>query len=728
MTGAIEALESAPPRFAPAEAADLAARLFGIHGEVTETSGERDQTFQIASGATRRVLKISNAAESAASLEFEAGLLAHLEASNPDLRVPRLVRPSAADGRAVRVTGSGGEHLVRMFEYVDGNPGAAGAALPPSTIVQLGEIVATLGLALRGFFHPGAGRDLIWDLRHLSRLDRLMDGVPDGSQELVAGALDRFEAEAIPRWTTLPAQVAHGDLTLENVLFDEQGLICGVIDFGDALYGPRLLDVASALASLLRKREGADTLRATRAFLDGYCLRAPLEPGERELLGPALAARLAAIVLIGSWHVSRFPQKAAYLSGCVADSARLLAELADLGHEELDRTLGVPRISAPVTELVAKRRALLGPALSDLFYDEPIHVVSGEGVYLIDGDGRRLLDAYNNVAVVGHCNSRVTEAVVDQTRRVNTHTRYLYEPLFELGERLVTTIGPGGLDTVMIVNSGSEANDLAWRLATTYSGERGAVVSVDAYHGMTSAVSDLSPQQWPPGYRPKHVEPFAVDPGGTSPSPSITAGVRAAIARLAEQGIGPAALVIEGAFTSDGIVVPESADVREAVQVARSAGALIIADEVQAGHGRTGSRLWSFDSYGYEPDFVTMGKPMGNGYPVAAMITRAEIVERFGEGTYYFSTFGGNPVAARAALAVFDVIDDLDLITHAGAVGVELTRLLEELRGRQPLIRDIRAHGMLVGVELGTTERRSSAEVAVLAANGLRRRGVLVGR
>ena len=366
--------------------------------------------------------------------------------------------------------------------------------------------------------------------------------------------------------------------------------------------------------------------------------------------------------------------------------------------------------------------------LTGLFYDEPVHVKSAEGAWLIDADGRRLLDAYNNVAVVGHCHPRVTEAVVAQTRLVNTHTRYLYEPLFDLADRLTDGLAEScGLNTVTLLNSGSEANDLTWRLATTFTGQRGGLVSVDAYHGMTTAVSDLSPQQWPPGYRPDHIEPFALAGEGGGKL-SVAQGVETAIRRLAERGIQPAALYLEGSFTSDGVLMPSPLDVRNAVDLARSAGALIVADEVQVGHGRTGSHLWSFERYGYVPDFITMGKPMGNGYPVAAMVTRSDIVARFGEGTYYFSTFGGNPVAARAALTVLEVIEDDHLIERVSEVGGTLTSQLSALRQDHSLVRDVRGHGTLVGVELAGTDAKSSAEIATLAMNGLRIRGVLVGR
>ena len=731
MSQAIEGPESAPPRFETAEARDLAAGLFGKRGEARESSGERDQTFIIEDGQKRYVLKISNAAESESTLEFEAGLLRHLDAADLGLPVPRQLqrtdRPAAGACGVARKDGS--EHFVRMFEYLDGRPGVAGADLDDEGVRQFGAAVAATDLAMRGYFHPGAGRELIWDLRRVVDLGPLIGRLRGEWQPLVAAAVERFEAEMTPRLPTLPAQVVHGDLTLENVLFDDSGRVCGVIDFGDALHGPRLLDLASALASLLRGRSGPELLRCARTFLDAHCRQSPLEPGERELLGAALGARLASVVAIGDGYVERFPHKGPYLETCVSESAALLGQLAELGPEEVDRSFGVPRTSASTSELVERRGAHFGSALSDLFYDEPIHVVRAEGAWLIDADGRRLLDGYNNVAVVGHCNPRVTEAAGDQTRRVNTHTRYLYEPLFELAERLTDGLPDGcGLDTVMILNSGSEANDLTWRLATTFTGERGGIVSVDAYHGMTTAVADLSPQQWPPDHRPEHVETFAVDPGGRSEAPSIAAGVEAAIGRLRERGIRPAALIIEGSFTSDGIVMPDPADVNRAVELARAAGALIVADEVQAGHGRTGSHLWSFERYGYVPDFITMGKPMGNGYPVAAMITRSEITARFGAGTYYFSTFGGNPVAARAATAVLEVIEYDGLVEQVGRVGSTLTWLLAELREQHPLIRAVRAHGTLVGVELGATGFAGSAEVATLTANGLRRRGVLVGR
>jgi 4-aminobutyrate aminotransferase-like enzyme len=296
---------------------------------------------------------------------------------------------------------------------------------------------------------------------------------------------------------------------------------------------------------------------------------------------------------------------------------------------------------------------------------------------------------------------------VRQTRRLNTHARYLYEPLMELAERLVASMPPDtGLDTVMLVNSGSEANELAWRFATATTGHRGAIVTEHAYHGVTAAISDLSPEEWPEGYRAAATE--LVSPL------QLEEDVAGAAARLAESDVGLAASFVDAGFTSDGIQTPDRDELAAAVDHTHAAGGLFVADEVQAGHGRGGEHLWMFASYGLRPDIVTLGKPMGNGYPVAAVIARREIVDRFAADTRVFSTFGGNPVAACAALAVLEVIDDERLIEHAANVGSRVRQALGGL--------DVRGKGLLIGVGL------SNAAEAERVVNALRDDGILIGR
>ena len=684
-------LETSPPRFTAEEVAAIAADLFDLHGEARDLGSERDQTFLVGDG----VLKISNTGEDPAVLDLEAKALAHIERVDPELPIARQLASGTREG-----------HLVRLFERMTGRSGARDLA--DDAIFAFGAMNARLTLALRGFFHAAAGRDILWNPGQAARLRPLVATIPEaGRRAIVERVLDRYEERVLPRWAFLPAQVVHGDFTLDNVLVDERGRVSGITDFGDISFGTRAGDLAIDLCSILRVG-GEAPFRTAQIAIDGYQSRIPLEDEELDLLGDLVLARLAALVAISAWRVERYPENAEYIQAWDVESWALLEQFDELGFDAVARELGAPQPPVPTGELVERRAAVLGSALTGLTYRNPVHVVRGEGVWLFDADGRRYLDAYNNVPVVGHCHPRVTEAVVRQTRLLNTHSRYLYEPLVELAERLVATMPPEtGLDAVMLVNSGSEANDLAWRLATTATGHSGAIVTEFAYHGVTTAIADFSPEEWPQGFRPEHVEtttPFGV-------------GMAEAVEKLDARGHGLAATYLDCGFTSEGIWTPAPEEVQAIARAARDAGGLVVADEVQAGHGRTGEHLWSFAQYGLAPDIVTLGKPMGNGYPVAAVIARQELFDRLKAETEVFSTFGGNPVAARAALAVLEVIDDERLIENAKRVGEELRKVLRTLE-----IGEVRGRGLLVGVELESAKR---AEETV---NRMRDAGVLINR
>jgi 4-aminobutyrate aminotransferase-like enzyme/Ser/Thr protein kinase RdoA (MazF antagonist) len=689
-------LEAEPPRFSPEQAAELAAELFGVSGTATALGSERDQAFLIEDGAAGGVLKISNSGEDPAVLDLEREAVLHIARVDPAL-------PVAEPTPAVEAQG----HLVRLFTRMSGRHW--GPELPDAAVRGYAVAQARLNLALRGFFHPAAGRHLLWDLKNAPALRPLLEAVRDESRRrLLQQALDRFEERVVPLWPRLRAQVVHGDFNLDNILLDDRGRVSGIVDFGDIAHSAQVGDFAVAVASLLRGRPEDDLFRVARIAIDGYSSAIPFEPEELEVLGDLVTARLATIVSISAWRAERYPENREYIELWDADSWALLEAFDGLGADEVSYRFGAARPAVATGELAARRRQVLGPALTALTYERPVHVVRGEGVWLFEADGTRLLDAYNNVPVVGHCHPRVTEAVVRQTRRLNTHARYLYEPLVELGERLVATMPAGsGLDTVLVVNSGSEANELAWRLALAATGNRGAVVTEHAYHGVTTAIADLSPEEWPAGRRPDHVE--TVEPPG--------GGLPEAIERLNAGGFGLAATFLDTAFTSDGVLIPGPAELQSVAEQTRAAGGVFVADEVQAGHGRLGGGLWAFARYGLAPDVVTLGKPMGNGYPVAAVVARGELVQRLAEQTSVFSTFGGNPVAAQAALAVLDVLEDEGLVERAARIGESLRRSLEALD-----VVEVRGAGLLVGVELET------AALAEAAVDRMRERGVLIGR
>jgi 4-aminobutyrate aminotransferase-like enzyme len=723
---AADVLQARPPRFTEDQASDIGARLFGIDGPATALPSERDQNFVIGDA----VLKISNAGEDPAVLDMETEGMLHVHRMDPSLPVA-LPRPLAGhdpsegpEAHRSSVDGPGGSHFVRAVNRMPGRSSVPSKGLDPRTLRHLGEVTARLGRALRGFFHPAAGRTLLWNVGNASRLRPLVPEIPDErGRALVTRTLDRFEARVLPAWPRLRAQITHGDPSLDNLLLDDDGRVTGIVDFGDMCHTALVTDLSTLLVSVLAGRDEDEAFRAARLLLDGYASVTPLEDTERSLLGDLLATRLATSVTVSAWRVRRYPDNAEYIQAGDGDAWDLLEIIDHVGPEETARRLGAPMADATgVDELAARRLRLLGPALSPLFYDRPLHLVRAEGVWMFDAEGKRYLDAYNNVPTVGHGHPRVGEAVARQTRTLATNARYLYAPLLDLAERLVATM-PEGLDTVLVMNSGTEANDLVWRLATAFTGNGGALVTEHAYHGMSSLTADLSPEEWPADYRPPHMERFRPPRDGVP-----AAELSEATLRMAERGVVPAAVYVDGAFTSDGILDPDPSYMEELVRLAHDAGALFVADEVQAGHGRSGERLWCFDSHGIVPDVVVLGKPMGNGYPVAAVVTRAEIVDRFARRTTWFSTYGGNPVAAAAALAVLDVIDDEGLIAHTASVGAGLRRLLDEIRTSHPSIAGVRGRGLMIGIELVDPEAgRPDPELARRVTNGMRERGVLIG-
>ncbi|NOJ39334.1 aspartate aminotransferase family protein [Bradyrhizobium australiense] len=382
--------------------------------------------------------------------------------------------------------------------------------------------------------------------------------------------------------------------------------------------------------------------------------------------------------------------------------------------------------AASTRNLIARRNRLLGPAYR-LFYEQPVQFVRGEGVWLYDAAGDRYLDAYNNVASVGHCHPHVVQAIARQAAALNTHTRYLHETVLDFAERLLATF-PSEIGHVMFTCTGSEANDLALRVARTCTGGTGFIVTANAYHGVTSALTELSPSLGHPLQEGSHARLIPAPGSGDGTGEVFAQHVSDALDDMRYSGIRPAALLVDTIFSSDGVFADPPGFLRPAVEAARAAGALFIADEVQPGFGRCGSHMWGFARHGLVPDLVTMGKPMGNGHPVAGMAARPELLAEFGRRSRYFNTFGGNPVSAAAGIAVLDVIASEGLMENAQRTGAYLVELLSELQARHELIAEIRGAGLFVGVELrhgGAMGTPATTEAARIV-NLLRERRVLI--
>jgi 4-aminobutyrate aminotransferase-like enzyme len=380
--------------------------------------------------------------------------------------------------------------------------------------------------------------------------------------------------------------------------------------------------------------------------------------------------------------------------------------------------------------MIARRERLLGPAYR-LFYEEPVHFVRGEGVWLYDPEGNAYLDVYNNVASVGHCQPDVVAAITRQVATLNTHTRYLHDTILDYAEKFLATF-PSPLGHVMFTCTGSEANDLAYRVAKSFTGGTGVIVTSLAYHGITDAVSQFSPslgQHVPIGSHVRAVPaPDAYRRGQPGLGKMFADDVRAALADLKAHGIKPAMMICDTIFSSDGVLSEPPGFLAEAVEAARLEGALFVADEVQPGFGRTGAALWGFMRHGLRPDMVTVGKPMGNGQPIAAVVTDPAIVAEFGRKARYFNTFGGNPVSCAAAMAVLQVIERDRLMENAARVGAYMMDGLRQLAERYEAIGDVRGAGLFVGLELVSDQTTKVPDTAITAkiVNGLRDRRVLI--
>lgn len=729
-------LVSTPPAFSVEAARQVLQEKFGLGGALRALAGERDQNFR-ADGpdGSPFLFKISNPADDRSIIDMQTRALAHIERAGPGLPVMRTL-PTAAGEPWSEVPGPDGRtYPVRLFTFLPGHRAGA-AALTTPAIRAFGQDAARLGRALRGFFHPAADYEILWDITNAPRLRPLLGHVTDGERRAqVERVLARFDARVAPALPGLRAQVIHSDLSLDNVLLDDDLRVSGFIDFGDMTHAPLVCDLAIAVADVLHGRD--DALAAAETMIRGYASVTPLEDEEAGLLADLVAARLATEITVSAWRSQVYPGNAAYSDG--EPGARdFLDRLEAAGMDAAARRFreaarGLPYRPADSRALLERRRRAL--PRSPLFYSEPVHLVRGDGAWLFDAAGRRYLDCYNNVPVVGHGHPRVAQAVAGQQRLLATHSRYLHEAIVELAERLAGSMPPG-LDSVMLVNSGSEANDLAWRIARAATGRSGAVVSEYAYHGLTEATAALSPEEWARGERPAHVATVPAPDGYRGryrrEAPAdwaerYAAEVDRAAAALGERGL--AAVYVDPLFTADGILAPPPVYLAGVARRVRALGGVLVADEVQAGHGRCGAALWSFQPSGIEPDVVVMGKPMGNGFPVAALVARSGVLEAVPEETELFSTFGGNPVACAAALAVLDVIEEEGLVANAAATGAYLRAGLTELARRHEVIGDVRGEGLLLGVELVSSResRGPAGSVAQRVAEGMRERGVLLG-
>ena len=393
------------------------------------------------------------------------------------------------------------------------------------------------------------------------------------------------------------------------------------------------------------------------------------------------------------------------------------------------------QVQQPGKDLLARRHATLGPH-SPLFYEKPLELVSGSGVWLTDAQGKIYLDGYNNVPHVGHANPAVADAIYQQLLTINLHTRYLNNRVVEYAEALLGTFD-GALERLFLTNSGSEANELALRIARQHTGNTGVLVSDFSYHGNTTSLAELTTGLTVREPLGSHVRPLRIpDTHGVAEGdvPALLkqslSDVDAAIASLQATGHGVSAFLFDPLFSTEGLLRLPTGYIEGVAARVRAAGGLIISDEVQSGFGRTGSGMWGYQMFGMEPELVTMGKPMGNGHPIGAVVTTAELLDEFGQNNMFFNTFAGSPVSSAAGLAVLRFMEQEDLMAKAGHLGEYIRARLETIAQGGVNVGSVRGRGLFFGIDIIESDggRTPAPGLTKILIEDMRQRGVLISR
>lgn len=723
MTDAFALLSGPTPSAELSDAERVAKEVYGIEGTARRLAGERDANFCLVSAEGSFTLKIANRAED--GLDLVAAALEHIATVAPDLPVPR-VRRTISGGRLATTQVAGLSHQVILVDFLAGTPLPAGFS-DRGLRADLAGLLARLDRSLQGFFHHQAGRPLLWDLNRVAHLRPLVGHLPADRQAVAEGRIDRFEEAISSVLPTLRWQAIHHDFNPDNLLVDSTGRLVGIVDFGDLVHGPLVADPAVAASY---QCFGQDPREVVPDFLASYHRHHPLTSEEVGLVPDLVAGRFLQSILIGAWRATTHPENRDYILSHVEYSWDALRRLVDHPPEQLAdlirRACGfapVHRARVDLGEALAHRKRLFGGVLN-LSYDQPVRLDRGEGVWLYDPDGHAYLDAYNNVPHVGHARPEVVTALAEQAARLTTNTRYLVDEVLEYADRLAALFPPE-LSIVLFTNSGSEANDLAFRIARAVTGQRGIIITDFAYHGTTLATDATSPEE----HLVAGAEPWVA----TVPAPSTAVddyvpAFDAAVATLARSGHRPAAFICDSVFSSDGIFDLPPGYLKDGYARIRAAGGLSIADEVQAGLGRVGERFWGFAVNGVVPDIVTLGKPIGNGYPMAVVVTTPAIAKAFASREHFFSTFAGSPVAARVGMAVLDVLERDRLPAQAERVGGYLRGLLTDLARRDPRIGEVRGPGLFIGVAIVDGDGRPDGALAEVIQNAMRHRRILIGR
>ena len=656
-------------------------------------------------------------------LEAEARVLEKI-AGEPSGQFPLVIKDQRGSG-LIELEGV----YFRLLSFV---PGEFLAETRHSEALQasFGEFLGALSGSLEGLYPEKIGAmQRTWDLQHLEKVWELVPMIASHTdRRLITHFLYQFQREVLPHRYKLRKSLIHNDANDWNVLCSENK-VSGLIDFGDLCYSWTINEVAVGLTYLLMDKE--NPLEVASTFLKAFNQKFPLQALEADLLYYLIAGRLC-MSLCHSASKAVNADNPEYIriseAGARALLYRWIAISPDRAAEIFRKSLGLPaKATVEVENLKSRRSKVLGKSLS-LSYKSPIVMKRAAMQYMYDAEGRTFLDAYNNIMLVGHCHPRVTMAAAQTSARLNTNTRYYYDEILDYAEYLLSWF-PEKLNRVFFVNSGSAATDLALRMVRSHTGRNKVLCLDHGYHGNTESAVEVSPYKHPKSqtFQNTVIGPFPKYEGEgdrVSWLSDLKSKYRNLIAANSHELAGIIAEPVMGCGGQ--LPLPEGL-LKDIYPQIREQGGLCISDEVQVGFGRLGKWKWGFQMHDVIPDLVILGKPMGNGHPIGAVITTKEVSESFSKGPEFFSSFGGNPVSCTIGKAVLEVMEEEGLQQQALEVGEFLTSELNTIAADSPLIREVRGSGLFLGIEFAQIPGNNATKNALYLCNELRNRGVLTG-
>lgn len=659
----------------------------------------------------RFILKVSDDIQPYPFLDAQVKIIKHLSNSPLSSKFQQFCINKQGD-ELTPIIEDGKKYYLRILSFLEGCFWVEKTNKSIELYRNLGNFMGTMDHSLQGFSHSAMHRQYTWDISRASDANDKLKYIKNHEKRRIASYfLLQFDTEVLPQIHSLRHAYVHNDANDYNILVDETN-VTGLIDFGDMVYTALINNLAVACTYAMLANE--DPLTAASLVVKGYHESYPLTIQELDLLYYLIAGRLCISVTQSAYNGSLDTNNEHHFI-TEKPAWDLLYKLIKINpikaQDTFRKACGFEGVinDGDYSDLLQKRQKNVGRNLS-IGYKENLKIVKGALQYLYDDKGRTFVDCVNNPSHVGHCHPVVVRRMQKQIATLNTNTRYLNDTILEYAEKLTATLPPA-LSVCYFVNSGSEANDLAIRMSRHFTKQKDIIVLDHAYHGTSTVAMEMSPYKFdskggsgkmpwihkainPDLYR----GPFKY--GDENAGEKYAADVQRIIEDLEKEGKAPAVFICETLLGVGGQIPLPKNYLKTVYNHVKKAGGICIADEVQVGFGRVGDAFWGFELQDVVPDIVVLGKPIGNGHPLAAVIVTNEIADAFNNGLEYFNTFGGNPVSMTAGLAVLDVIQEEEMQEHAKEVGNHLMDGLRELMQKHPIISDVRGHGLFIGAEM----------------------------